>query len=179
MPKPTSPERLHVAGGIAAGIALSTIFILGAMALIGPKVRAISHGAEALAFLLAIITLPLLLGVELAGFTRFLRQNIDGSEPDAGTFLDVTRRYLQNTVEQTVLFALACLSAHYALGDYTALLLPIMAVWFCIARMLFLWGYTRQNPLHRAVGFASTFYPTLGLILFTVAVSTASLFGFA
>jgi hypothetical protein len=45
-------------------------------------------------------------------------------------------------------------------------LIPILVAWWMIARALFWIGYHR-DPLHRAIGFAATFHPTVAVLVWT------------
>ncbi len=109
-----------------------------------------------LAVLLA--SLALILGIGLAAATRHFVSNIDGSKPTSGSRLDLILRYVSNTTEQLLLFAIA--SAGMASFTSAASLLPVAAVWFLIARLAFLIGYVK-SPVARAFGFAATFHPTI------------------
>lgn len=112
----------------------------------------------------------LLLGIGWAARTRHFNQNIDGSAPAPGTSLDITLRYIQNTLEQIVLFALASFCLMTSAPEVSRTVLPILGIWFFIARMMFWAGYKR-GPLSRAIGFASTFHTTIAML----AVSTGAL----
>ena len=70
--------------------------------------------------------------------TRHFFSNIDGSQPDNGSSLDLTTRFVTNNVEQLVLFGMAV--ACFALIDpnQAAVVLPVMGLWFAIARGCFI-----------------------------------------
>ena len=116
----------------------------------------------AFAFTVLIAGLTLLAGIGRAAQLRHFSQNIDGSAPVNGSPLDITRRYISNTVEQLLLFVIGATGLLYAAPDIAERLLPIMGVWFLVARLMFWVGY-HKHPLKRAVGFAATFHPTIFL----------------
>lgn len=115
---------------------------------------------EALAFALMLAALPLFAGIASAARLRHFESNIDGSTPVAGSSLDLTLRFNTNTLEQLVLFFIASLCAAIFVPSAATSFLPIMGLWFIIARAAFFIGY-RINPLARAFGFAATFHPTI------------------
>ena len=83
----------------------------------------------------------------------------------------VYQRYLQNTLEQLVLFEVALFGLALTLAEPTLRLLPALAVNFSVGRIVFLAGYL-WHPLYRTPGMAMTLYPTivaLGWLGFRVA----------
>lgn len=104
--------------------------------------------------------LSLAAGIGWAARTRHFSQNIDGSAPEPGTPLDITLRYIQNTSEQVLLFFLMAICLWGAAPLFAHTILPVLGLWFLVARILFWVGY-RRSPISRAIGFASTFHPTL------------------
>ncbi len=82
--------------------------------------------------------------------------------------IELGQKYLTNTVEQSVLAAMAWLAFAGASADRAAAMLPALAVTFVAARMAFAIGYAIA-PCARAFGFALTFYPSVAVILFTLA----------
>ena len=170
-------DRISILKSIAVADVSSILFItLGFFLLKHTGLfQPVTHG-KAVAFSLVIATYPLALGLLWAASTRFFVQNLDGSDPEPGTPLDITRRYLQNTLEQTVLFALAAIAFFFAAPEFSASLLPVMAVWFFIARALFWIGYRSANTLNRAIGFAASFHPSLCLLLAALVLSLLNTF---
>jgi len=118
---------------------------------------------RALGFALACGALTLILGVAWTARSRHMISNIDGSQPQSGNPLDITLRYNKNTAEQLLIFTLASFAFAAAYPETTKSLLPVMGIWFLIARLMFWWGY-HKHPLRRAIGFASTFHPTIILL---------------
>ncbi len=126
----------------------------------GGEVFAGRDAMAAAGFATSLAALTLIAGIGAAARLRFFGRNIDGSAPAPGSALDIMRRYVSNTTEQVVLFAIACQALAVVDASVAIRLLPVMGVWFVIARMMFYAGY-RQAPLWRAVGFAATFHPTV------------------
>lgn len=114
---------------------------------------------------LLLAALPLVAGVAWAARTRHSVSNIDGSEPERGSGLDLTLRYVSNTTEQLLLFCLGCIAVTFLAPGTAPGLLPVLGCWFVIARAMFFIGY-RINPLARAAGFAATFHPTVALLVY-------------
>lgn len=116
------------------------------------------------------LTLTLLLGVGLVAQQRFFSdQQIDGSEPDKGSALDINIRYLQNTLEQVVLAVIAHLALALVVPASSLNIIPVLVSLFVIARICFLVGYHISAPA-RAFGFATTFYPTVGVYVYVIGV---------
>lgn len=166
MNTPTQDEKLTVLKGIFASWLVSILFI-------SISYRAISHleffseltAQKSCALALLLAALSLALGIGWAARTRHLSSHIDGTAPKSGEPLDITLRYITNTSEQLLLFAAVCLALTFIAPDFARRLLPVMGVWFLIARLIFWAGY-KNHPLKRAIGFAATFHPTLVLMAF-------------
>lgn len=105
-------------------------------------------------------------GIAFVARARFFDPRaIDG---DSGSVtIDLGNRYLGNTVEQAALAAMTWLAFAAAVPARAAFLVPVLAVVFLVARVLFAVGYAFA-PQARAFGFALTFYPTLGVLLQTI-----------
>ena len=111
----------------------------------------------------------LLAHIALLARHRFVTpEDIDGGALSPGTpRAHALQGALQNTLEQTVL----AIPTHLAWAalmprDWQAAI-PAAVALFVVGRVLFAWGYTRGAPA-RALGFALTFYPTVGLIAMLV-----------
>jgi uncharacterized MAPEG superfamily protein len=116
---------------------------------------------------LVIPSLSLVVGILAVMYQRFTTDAIDplaGTEQDNAT-LEVLRRYLQNTVEQLVLYGAAHLAFAAVVEPESMKLVPLLAVLFLFARIVFLLGYLRA-PMWRTPGYALTFYPTLVVALY-------------
>ena len=104
--------------------------------------------------------LTLLVGVVGTGRRGFIDGAIEGTRTPAHHGLEINLRYNQNTLEQTVLAAIAWLGLALALPDQRLALIPAMASLFVLGRLTFWIGY-RINPLGRAFGMVLTILPTL------------------
>ncbi|MEO9462528.1 MAG: hypothetical protein ABJ242_07325 [Marinomonas sp.] len=156
-------DRWLVLAGIAAAWLASIVFIyFGAAPFASTVFPADSTAFEALAFALLLGVLPLFAGIGNAARLRHFTSNIDGSAPVSGSALDVTLRFVTNTAEQLILFSIASFGAATFAPTEAAICLPVMGLWFVIARTAFFIGY-RITPLARAFGFAATFHPIIAL----------------
>lgn len=102
------------------------------------------------------------------GIARFWSRGID---PTAGTdtrFIDISGRALTNTVEQSLIFALAALAMAAVTPAGQLGLLASLTVLFLIARLAFWIGYLRA-PLYRYAGFALTAEINLVIIAWDIA----------
>lgn len=154
-------DKISVFRGIVISWVLSALFIGG-----GYWLSKSEHWFSGLSadLILSLTFLPpslaLAAGIGWAARSRHLDGHIDGSKPKAGSALDINLRFIQNTVEQLLLFGLMVFCLRGALPDLAQSILPILGVWFLIARTMFWAGYL-SSPVRRAVGFAATFHPTL------------------
>lgn len=154
-------DKQKVLRGILIGWILSAIFIgTGFWFFTESQFDAKFTEWEMLSVTLFPPTLSLAAGIGWAARTRHFENNIDGSQPKAGSPLDITLRYIQNTSEQLLLFLLMTVCLYGAKPQFAQSILPVLGVWFFIARIMFWIGY-RHKPVDRAIGFAATFHPTL------------------
>jgi hypothetical protein len=109
--------------------------------------------------------LALLAGIVAVANQRFfITDAIDGGRSPGGWFLEVTLRYNQNTLEQTVLAAIAWSGLALVLPHDQLGLIPGLAILFFAGRMIFWIGYTLA-PVGRAFGLGLTAYPTFAALL--------------
>ena len=119
---------------------------------------------ERLAFLTRWLLAPglcLLLGVVLASRRGFYADAIDGTRAPANYGMEINLRYNTNTLEQTVLAAIAWGALAVTLPATRLVLIPAMAALFFWGRITFWLGYL-IHPMGRAYGMAVTVLPTLG-----------------
>lgn len=157
-------KRLGVAAGMAGGLAVALTALLWPSLPSGPS----DMGARLSAWLTCDLAVALWLTVAVGRLARhrfFSDDDIDGALGPGTVRADILQSLVQNTLEQTVLAAVA----------YGVWLLvprpdaPIATAWiavgcFSVGRLLFFLGYGR-GAAARALGFALTFYPTVGLLL--------------
>ena len=104
--------------------------------------------------------LSLLFGVVVtAGSRFFIPRAFEGSQDSLGRFMEVNLRYNRNTLEQSLLAAIAWFGLALALPGPQLSLIPALAVLFGVGRAAFWIGY-QSASWARAFGFSLTFYPT-------------------
>jgi phosphate/sulfate permease len=161
----TKTQKWQVLAGIVAAWCLSGTFIFLCTRLFARVGFAFDHPAKAATCAVATAAIALIAGIGWAARTRHFVSNIDGSQPDIGANLDLTLRYVTNTTEQLVLFAIASFCVLQVDEHIAIIVLPVMGLWFVIARVMFCVGY-RITPVARSIGFAATFHPTIVLFVF-------------
>ncbi|NUQ76107.1 MAG: MAPEG family protein [Polyangiaceae bacterium] len=107
-----------------------------------------------------------------AGIQRIAtdRRRSDAIDPLAGMEsrqMQVHARYVQNTLEQLVLFVLGTSALSTYLDGGSARIIPVLTSAFVLARVAFWVGYLR-DPLVRAFGMAATFMVTVPVLLYVV-----------
>ena len=110
----------------------------------------------------------LLAGVQVAAGRGFHPDAIDGTRTPKSHALEIALRYNRNTVEQTVLAAIAWLGLAVGLPHAGLAFIPAMAVLFVVGRATFWAGYL-VYPTARAFGMVMTTLPTIvayGWLLF-------------
>jgi len=115
-----------------------------------------------------ILQLPLIVGILTVSQQRFWSgEHADGSAPDIGSPMEINRRYLTNTLEQTVLATIGMLALSITVPlDYLNFV-PALAILFVLGRICFWVGY-HVNPYTRAFGLALTFIPTIGVYIYVL-----------
>jgi hypothetical protein len=160
-------KQLLVAFGMAAAVVVLLIVWWQRFALPLP-LPAGDDAAARLAFAAQWLLLPglsLFAGIALIAQRRyFVADAIDGSPQTEDRLIQVTLRYNQNTLEQTVLAAIAWTGLALVLPYPDLKLIPAMAIAFAVGRALFWAGYL-VVPAMRAFGFGLTAYPTFAALI--------------
>jgi hypothetical protein len=125
--------------------------------------------ATRLAFALQWLTVPgaLLLASTLVTMSfRLLstEEALHGTRTPQSRFLEICLRVNQNTLEQTVLAAIAWCGLAVALPAEQLGVVPVLAALFAVGRVLFWIGY-QIHPVARAIGFGLTALPTAVAII--------------
>jgi hypothetical protein len=108
--------------------------------------------------------LALFFGIALVANQRFfVADAIDGGASQS-KLIAIALRYNTNTLEQSVLAAIAWLGLAIVLPHAQLKLIPAMAVSFLIGRALFFIGYLIA-PVGRAFGLGLTAYPTFAALV--------------
>jgi uncharacterized membrane protein YecN with MAPEG domain len=79
--------------------------------------------------------------------------------------LKIHCRVMQNTLEQLLWFALCLLPLSTYLSPGQARLIPILCVFFAVARVVYWWGYLRNGTLGRSPGVQLTFSLNIPLFI--------------
>jgi hypothetical protein len=158
-------EQRGVIRGVVLAILVGTVVLLGGYLFAPFPWRGYANVGERIALALRvdiIVFAWLIAAVANVGNRRFFsRDDIQGAgfyPPSERIAIPVA--ILQNTLEQTVLAMGAHLSLATVLIGQELVLLPLLALLFCVGRAAFWVGY-RGGAGQRAFGFALTFYPTL------------------
>ena len=113
-----------------------------------------------------VVQLPLIAGIVVVSQQRFWSSaHADGSAPNIGSSLEINRRYLTNTLEQSVLSTIGLLALSITVPSQNFSLVPALATLYVIGRICF-WVAYHINPYARAFGIALTFAPTLGVYVY-------------
>jgi hypothetical protein len=111
--------------------------------------------------------LCLLAGIGMTANQRFLREDAIDGGPAGGAF-EINRRYNLNTLEQTVLAAIAWTGLSLQLAPRDLTVIPALAALFGAGRLAFWLGYL-YAPWARAFGLGLTFYPTAATLVWLAA----------
>lgn len=109
--------------------------------------------------------LMLIAGIVAVGNARFTSAAIDPLSDAESESTRVHLSYLNNTLEQFVLFLIASLVLSTFLDAHSVKLIPILTILFVLGRIAFWFGYL-QDPLKRAFGMGVTLYPTFVVLLY-------------
>jgi len=157
-------KQLLIALGMALGLAVCLTVLVPRLNTMAPSVSQ----AEAITVAVRWLTAPglcLLAGLGFTAHRRFFKAAaIDGDRPPGERALEINLRYNQNTLEQTVLAAVAWLGLAATTPSQAPLLLPALAGLFVVGRLTFWLGYL-YAPWARAFGLGLTFYPTAAILL--------------
>lgn len=102
----------------------------------------------------------MLAGIIAAGRRGFIADAIEGTRTPANHGLEINLRYNQNTLEQTVLAAIAWGARAPILPRDALVLIAMMAFLFAFGRIAFWIGYL-LHPLARAFGMVLRALPTI------------------
>ena len=102
----------------------------------------------------------LLAGIQFTASRGFHPDAIDGTRTPRSHGLEIALRYNQNTLEQTMLAAIAWLGLAVSVPHAALAFIPAMAALFVVGRTTFWIGYL-LHPTARAFGMVMTALPTL------------------
>jgi uncharacterized MAPEG superfamily protein len=112
----------------------------------------------------AVAVLPLIAMFAAIGNARALGEAIDPTLGKEDARMLINGKVAANTLEQYLLFLVGSLALAAAVEGPKVKIIGAAAITFIIMRIAFWIGY-RIKPVHRAFGFASTFYMNLGLLV--------------
>jgi MAPEG family len=160
-------QQFWVGGQIAASVPLQIGFLLlgynylsialpTSDAMIGRLVYTIQWDFWGAVVLLAMIAF-------LAGVRPLRLDTIDGNDKTA---LELHVRVQRNTVEQLLLMIIGHLALATILEPDQLRIIPVLVLLFIASRIIYWIGYVRAPHL-RTFGFVATFYPNIGVLLYT------------
>jgi len=162
-------KQQGVLRGMVAGVVV-TLLALGLAIGVHPTALTPEVGyAAALAHalkwdVLLVVSLTVNIGL-LARHRFFTPEDIDGGGLTKGTpQAQVLQSTLQNTLEQTVLGLSIHIVWAVAMPQSWQAAVPAAAILFFVGRVLFWRGYV-HGASARALGFALTFYPSVGMLI--------------
>ncbi|NKB33956.1 MAG: hypothetical protein GKR91_12740 [Pseudomonadales bacterium] len=116
----------------------------------------------------ALVQLPLIAGIVVVSQQCFWSSvHADGSTPNIGSSIEINRRYLTNTLEQSVLSTVGLLALSITVPLQYLGFVPALGILFVIGRICF-WVAYHINPYARAFGLVLTFGPTLGVYVYII-----------
>ncbi|MEQ1867867.1 MAG: MAPEG family protein [Micropepsaceae bacterium] len=157
--------RKQLMGGASATAALAFVVLawVSAPQLLPNIALPVDDTASRLAFAAQWLLVPgwmLLAGVFGASRRGFYADAIEGTRTPTAQTLEINLRYNQNTIEQTILAAIAWTSLAVVLPHDELILIPAMAVLFALGRITFWIGYV-LHPMGRTFGMSLTVLPTI------------------
>ncbi|MEI7932610.1 MAG: MAPEG family protein [Alphaproteobacteria bacterium] len=162
----TTQKRIAI--GALAALLVTLVVVFGPFGHIGAPHPVPANPGERLAFAARWLLIPglsLLVGVGILSNARFMSPAaIEGQRVVDSPAFDINQRYNLNTLEQTVLAAVAWTGLALVLPAEQLGLIPRLAVQFGVGRALFWIGYL-YAPWARAFGMGLTSYPTAGALI--------------
>lgn len=164
---PTMTQRAVVIWVLAGSVLGWLLFALILGLVIGPRAaQTADRLAYAAAWMLPIAILLFVMTLA-TGLGRFFGGGADPTLNADSRYVDICRRSLTNTVEQSLVFALAALAMAAVTPAGQLGLLGALVILFVIARLAFWIGYLR-HPLYREAGMALTFEINLVIIVWDI-----------
>lgn len=156
-----------VIGALAGSVLGWLLFALIFGLFIGPRAaQTADRLAYAAAWLLPIAILLFVMSMA-TGLGRAFTRSADPTVDADSRYVDISRRVLTNTVEQSLVFALAALAMAAVTPAGQLGLLGSLTILFVVARVLFWVGYL-IHPFYRYAGFALTAEVNLVILVWSV-----------
>ncbi len=164
-------EQLSIIPGMIGAAAVGALFVWAGTRWYPFALPPLDSAGDRLAFTLraeVFAGLTLLLGIGTVARQRFFSpEAIGGEESPRDHAIRINLRYVQNTTEQLSLAVVAHLALAATLSPGAMAVIPVLVVYFVLARVAFWAGY-HHSPTSRAFGFAATFYPTVAVYLYVI-----------
>jgi hypothetical protein len=160
----TADQKI-VAVGSVSGI-ISMILLMAIIYRFWPVSPELTDVAARLGYTVRALTfaaLPLLIGIVTIANARISTDAIDSTRHAENRVMEINGRFVDNTVQQLLLFSIATLALSPALTPSGLRVIPIAVTVFVIARVVFWVGY-RVRPIYRAPGMSATGYLNAGLL---------------
>lgn len=162
----TGARRVSLIGAVVGTLLGWLLFALIVGLVIGPTAATKADRlAYAAAWLLPISILLFVMTLAV-GMARFWSPGIDPTANADNRFIDISRRVLTNTVEQSLIFVLAALAMSAVTPAGQLGFLGALTILFVIARLVFWIGYLR-SPFYRYAGFVLTAEINVVIIVWT------------
>jgi hypothetical protein len=156
-------KQLLGGAGAAAAVVVVLAFWANASMLLGGIAIPVDDTASRLAFAGSWLLVPgwcLLAGVFGASRRGFYSDSIEGTRTPSARTLEINLRYNQNTIEQTILAAVAWIGLAVVIPHDQLNLIAGMAILFAAGRATFWIGYL-VHPMARTFGMTLTVIPTI------------------
>jgi hypothetical protein len=156
-------KQMQGVAGAAPAIAISLLAWTNAPQLLAHLANPADDTAARLAYAAQWMLVPgltLLAGVFGASRRGFYADAIEGTRTPSSYSLEINLRYNQNTIEQTILAAIAWCGLSQVLPHSDLVLIPVMAALFFVGRLTFWIGYA-LHPMARTFGMTLTAVPTI------------------
>lgn len=150
---------------MTSALVASAAFIYLGYRYLPPFVPVLFEPMERLAYVIrweVLSALALFAGIALTSLGRFRDETLTDGQTES-----IAARYTRNTAEQLLLAVIAHTALALQLSPTSLRVVPVLVIWFLIARAIFFVGYHRSLWL-RAMGFGATFYPTVGVMVLDV-----------
>jgi hypothetical protein len=158
-------KQMLIALGMLAAVAVCLAVAARALGTHAMAAVGTAERLELAARWLLVPGLCLLVGIGMTANRRFFSaEAIDGGAPGHPGAFAINLRYNLNTLEQTVLAAIAWSGLALALPARDLNLIPALAGLFAAGRAAFWIGYLHA-PWARAFGLGLTFYPTAAALV--------------